>query len=198
MRVDLGVVAKEELLEIQQWIARRSARSARRWRQTILRRIRLLSDAPFSGRRVAEQADENLREVWVGAYRVAYVVLGGMIIAVGNGAAADAPSPPTNTLRSIENKVEFHRRAEGTKGTGRSNRRGQQGRLEDRFYVGAFLCWPGPPPNEYRRRAMRFALSGARNCASLSHGAELGPWIGEHTSKSLRTTSSPRGSAESG
>lgn len=74
MRVELGVVAKEELLEIQQWIARRSARSARRWRQTILRRIGLLSDAPFSGRRVAEQPDENLREVLVGPYQVAYLV----------------------------------------------------------------------------------------------------------------------------
>ena len=74
MRVVLGVVAKEELFEIQQWIARRNARSARRWRQTILRRISLLADAPFSGRRVAEQPDENLREVVVGPYQIAYRV----------------------------------------------------------------------------------------------------------------------------
>lgn len=56
------------------WIGRRSPRSGQRFRQTILRRLRLLADSPFSGRRVAEQPDENLREVLVGPYQIAYLV----------------------------------------------------------------------------------------------------------------------------
>lgn len=66
--------ARRDLLEIGRFIARDKPGAARRWVERLRARARGALDAPYSGRRIPELERDDLRELLLGSYRIAYQV----------------------------------------------------------------------------------------------------------------------------
>lgn len=72
--------AKKDLIEIGKFIAKDKAGAARRWVEKLRQRARLAKDMPLAGRKVPEIDRNDVREVFLGNYRIVYLVKKGSII----------------------------------------------------------------------------------------------------------------------
>ena len=68
--------ARDDLLEIFQFIARDDRDAAERWVARLVERAELAATMPFGGRVVPELARNDLREVFLRSYRIVYRVAG--------------------------------------------------------------------------------------------------------------------------
>jgi plasmid stabilization system protein ParE len=66
--------SKRDLFEIGEYIARDNRAVARRWVQRLRERARKAARTPFAGRVVPEWGREDVREVFLGSYRIVYEV----------------------------------------------------------------------------------------------------------------------------
>ena len=64
--------AKQDLLEIGEYIARDNRTVARGWVQRLRERARKAAETPLAGRVVPELGREDVREVFLGSYRIVY------------------------------------------------------------------------------------------------------------------------------
>jgi toxin ParE1/3/4 len=74
MKVFFSAGARENLLETVQYIARDKPGAAGLWAESIRKSVMSLSDFPRAGRIVPEYADEILREIIKGLYRIVYKI----------------------------------------------------------------------------------------------------------------------------
>ena len=72
MRVRWARPASRDLEAIGDFIASDSPGAARRWVARLKERARDAAPAPYSGRRVPELDREDVREVFLGSYRIVY------------------------------------------------------------------------------------------------------------------------------
>jgi toxin ParE1/3/4 len=72
--------ARRDLLDIGRYIARDNPQAARRWVQSLRDRARAAAGTPLAGRRLPEAPRDDLREVFVGSYRIVYRVLAKEIV----------------------------------------------------------------------------------------------------------------------
>ena len=75
-RVRWTLRARDDLLEIGRYIARDDPVAARRWVERLRQKARSAAAAPMGGRRVPEFDRDDLREVFLGNYRIVYQVRG--------------------------------------------------------------------------------------------------------------------------
>jgi len=96
MKVRWTRTANGHLASIYEYIARDSARYARRMVDRITSRSRQIARFPRSGQMVPEYQDPDIREVVEGQYRVVYEVTATEIhvLAVIHGAQLLPPEPP--------------------------------------------------------------------------------------------------------
>ncbi len=80
--VRLTTTAFADLDEIEEYISRDSPSIARRFIEKILSRLSQLENFPNSGRIVPEFADESLRELIEGKYRIVYKLNAGQVIVI--------------------------------------------------------------------------------------------------------------------
>lgn len=73
MRVEWSNFARDDLVDLMQYISRDSSFYARRFGEKIVLTTRRLRDFPESGRIIPETEDQKLREIIVQGYRV-YIV----------------------------------------------------------------------------------------------------------------------------
>jgi len=66
--------ARNDLLDIAEYIARDNQSVARAWVDRLRARARLAADNPLAGRVVPEFGREDIREVFVRSYRIVYRV----------------------------------------------------------------------------------------------------------------------------
>jgi len=66
--------AKTDLIGIGRFIARDKPGAARRWVEKIRQRARDTAHVPFAGRIVPEVERDDVREVFLGNYRIVYLV----------------------------------------------------------------------------------------------------------------------------
>lgn len=71
-RVAWTLRARDDLVEIEEYIALDSPNRARQWTEALRERARRAARYPKSGRRVPEWDREDLREVIFGNYRIIY------------------------------------------------------------------------------------------------------------------------------
>lgn len=74
MRVRWTQRATQDLRDIGDYIAQDSPEAARRWVARLKTRARDAAPFPFAGRRVPEEDRDDVREVFLGAYRIVYQV----------------------------------------------------------------------------------------------------------------------------
>ena len=74
--------ARRDLVEIARYIADDNPKAARRWIDVLRARARSAVEFPLIGRVVPEMANEDLREILVGAYRIVYHVVGDAVVVV--------------------------------------------------------------------------------------------------------------------
>jgi plasmid stabilization system protein ParE len=74
MRVRWTAGARRDLAEIHRFIARDNASAARRWTDRLIRRAERVSSFPAAGRIVPELDRPDVREVFLGSYRIIYRV----------------------------------------------------------------------------------------------------------------------------
>jgi toxin ParE1/3/4 len=72
--------AKDDLLEIQRYIAADNPTAAKRWVRRLRRRARDVCHAPYSGRMVPEFSRDDIRELLAGNYRIVYQVLADRLV----------------------------------------------------------------------------------------------------------------------
>jgi toxin ParE1/3/4 len=75
MRIRWTRRALRDLREIGAYIARDNPAAARRWVGRLKERAERVEDAPRAGRIVAELEREDVREVFLGNYRIVYRIL---------------------------------------------------------------------------------------------------------------------------
>ena len=68
--------ARDDLLEIFDFIAQDDRDAAERWVARLVERAELAATMPFGGRVVPELARNDLREVFLRSYRIVYRVFG--------------------------------------------------------------------------------------------------------------------------
>jgi addiction module RelE/StbE family toxin len=66
--------AQDDLISIGKYIAGDNIVNARKWIKKLRARVRRIIDAPMSGRVVPEFENDNIREVFLGNYRIVYLV----------------------------------------------------------------------------------------------------------------------------
>jgi len=66
--------ASNDLIKIQRHIAKDKPGAAKAWVEKLRRRARLAASEPTAGRTVPEFGQDDLREVFLGAYRIVYRV----------------------------------------------------------------------------------------------------------------------------
>ena len=71
--------ARRRLKEIEVYIAKDSPQAAREMAVRLLRRAQTLSEPPLMGRRLADYADDDVRELLERPYRLIYRVKPGVI-----------------------------------------------------------------------------------------------------------------------
>ncbi len=74
MKVVFSSSARNILAEIVKFIAYDKPQAARKWAASILESVSKLSDLPRIGRIVPEYADDNIREIVKGQYRIVYKI----------------------------------------------------------------------------------------------------------------------------
>lgn len=74
MRVRWSAQAERDLYEIGDYIALDDPTAAAAWIERLQERARRAAHMPSSGRHVPESDDENVREVFLGNYRIVYRV----------------------------------------------------------------------------------------------------------------------------
>jgi toxin ParE1/3/4 len=72
--------AKQDLIEIRQYISADNPTAAKRWIDHLRQSVRNSLHAPLSGRMVPELAREDIRELIEGNYRIVYRVLDDRIV----------------------------------------------------------------------------------------------------------------------
>lgn len=72
--------AKDDLAGIKAYIARNAPRVATAFVRRIRERCRSLMDMPFAAPIVAEYQDENIRETYLGSYRIIYEVQASRVV----------------------------------------------------------------------------------------------------------------------
>lgn len=72
MKVRWTARALRDLAEIGRYIARDRPGAARRWVDRLVRRARRAAEFPAAGRIVPEAGRSDVREVFVGTYRIVY------------------------------------------------------------------------------------------------------------------------------
>jgi len=75
MKVVYAARARADLEEISAYISRDSVRAARAWLERLRQRARDAALVPWAGRQVPEGERHELREVFLGTYRIVYEVL---------------------------------------------------------------------------------------------------------------------------
>ncbi len=66
--------ARQDLLDIGEYIARDSRTAARAWVDRLRRRARMAAEVPLAGRAVPEFGRKDVREVFLRTYRIVYEV----------------------------------------------------------------------------------------------------------------------------
>lgn len=66
--------AQEDLLSIGKYIAEDNILNARKWIKKLHARAKKITDTPMSGRVVPEFENNDIREVFLGNYRIVYLV----------------------------------------------------------------------------------------------------------------------------
>jgi len=74
MKLSWTLRAKNDLLEIGRFIARDKPGASRRWVEKLRQRARKTIDMPLLGRKVPEINRDDVREVFLGNYRIVYLV----------------------------------------------------------------------------------------------------------------------------
>jgi addiction module RelE/StbE family toxin len=74
--------ARRDLGEIARYISADNPSAARRWIDVLRARARSAVEFPLIGRVVPEMANDELREILVGAYRIVYRVVGDAVVVV--------------------------------------------------------------------------------------------------------------------
>jgi addiction module RelE/StbE family toxin len=74
--------ARRDLSAIARYISVDNPSAARRWIDVLRARARSAVEFPLIGRVVPEMANDDLREILVGAYRIVYRVVGGAVFVV--------------------------------------------------------------------------------------------------------------------
>ncbi len=74
MKLRWTLRASNDLIAIQCHIARDKPGAAKAWVEKLRRRARLAASEPTAGRIVPEFGQDDLREVFLGAYRIVYRV----------------------------------------------------------------------------------------------------------------------------
>lgn len=74
MKVVFAASAREDFADIVRFIANDKPQAARDWANGIRISVSKLSDFPRQGRIVPEYADENIREIIKGQYRIVYKI----------------------------------------------------------------------------------------------------------------------------
>ncbi len=74
MKIVFSSQAKADLAEIVNFIAYDKPQAARKWATSIRQSVLKLPDFPKIGRTVPEFADETIRELIIGQYRVVYKI----------------------------------------------------------------------------------------------------------------------------
>jgi plasmid stabilization system protein ParE len=82
-KVDWSIAARDDLRSIALYIAADSPVAARRFVARLRRAAQSLSRFPERGRPLPEAHDPELREIFVGSYRIMYRVRGGAVGIVG-------------------------------------------------------------------------------------------------------------------
>jgi len=72
--------AKQDLIEIRQYISADNPTAAKRWIDRLRQRVRNSLHAPLAGRMVPELARADIRELIEGNYRIVYRVLDDRIV----------------------------------------------------------------------------------------------------------------------
>ena len=72
--------AKKDLIEIGRFIAKDKPSAARNWVEKLRQRARKTMDMPLLGRKVPEIDRDDIREVFLGNYRIVYLVAENRII----------------------------------------------------------------------------------------------------------------------
>ena len=66
--------ARDDLLDIAEYIGRNSRDAAQAWVDRIKKRARMAAEHPLAGRVVPEFGREDIREVFLRSYRLAYLI----------------------------------------------------------------------------------------------------------------------------
>ena len=74
MRLRWADRSRRDLVDIGHYIARDKPGAARRWVERLRRSAKAAAHKPLAGRRVTEVAQDNVREVLVGNYRIVYEI----------------------------------------------------------------------------------------------------------------------------
>lgn len=74
MNVFFSASARRDLQAIVQYISQDKPEAARNWAESIKESVMMLADYPRAGRVVPEYADESLREIVKGQYRIVYKI----------------------------------------------------------------------------------------------------------------------------
>lgn len=65
---------QDDLISIGRFIAEDNIINAKKWIRKLRARARKITDAPMSGRIVPEFENNNIREVFLGIYRIVYLL----------------------------------------------------------------------------------------------------------------------------
>ena len=74
MKILFSATANEDLAQIVRYISRDKPVAAKKWAAEIRASVEKLSEFPKLGRIVPEYADENIREIIKGRYRIVYKI----------------------------------------------------------------------------------------------------------------------------
>ena len=72
MRIDWSELAREDLRDLQRYIAKDSVHYARQFAGRVITAVERLKDFPESGRQVPEARSSAIREILIQEYRVIY------------------------------------------------------------------------------------------------------------------------------
>ncbi len=74
MRVRWSEQARQDLRSISVYIAKDNPNAARRWIARLRKRAKEIVPFPYAGRRVPEFGRDDIREVFLGSYRIVYQI----------------------------------------------------------------------------------------------------------------------------
>ena len=74
MRVRWSERARHDLTSIAAYISKDNANAARRWIARLRQRAKDILPFPYAGRRVPEFGRDDIREVFLGSYRIVYQI----------------------------------------------------------------------------------------------------------------------------